>query len=151
MTKPFNSSKKQINFKNVTLNAKLLHIKPYLSHNIYPHCKSNFLNSRMDFFLRKVLKENNIEYTYYRTPFKLLVIDSPGSPFKFVFKFDDLGYVSIKRMQNGHNPIEYDLLAPTVQKLWDKMFHKGIIGLREYRSLIVPQRLNALQQKTRLY
>jgi hypothetical protein len=149
MKKPFNSSKQQINFKNVTLNPKLLHTKAFINNISYPHCKPNFLNSRMHFFLRKVFKENNIKYTFYRSPNCFLIVEGPDSPFKLVFTFDDLGYVGIKRMSNQHIIIEFELLAPTVQKLWDKMFHKGIICNREYKALIVSQQLNAQQTKSR--
>jgi hypothetical protein len=149
MKKPFNSSRKQPNFRNVTLNPKLLHTKPFINQISYPHCSPDFFNCRMHFFLRKVLKENNIHYTYYRTPNRFLIVEGPESPFKLVFTFDDLGYVGIKRMSNQHITIEFQLLAPTVQKLWDKMFHKGIICNREYKALIVSQALNAQQTRSR--
>jgi hypothetical protein len=131
------------------LNHKLLHLKHVLIRINYAHLQPSFKNARMDFYMRKVLKENGIPYSYFRQQNALVICDG-DVPFKLQFTFDkELGYTSIKRIHNNFEPLEFNLLAPTVQKLWDKMFLKGIICNREHKRLIVSQALTAQQLRSR--
>lgn len=134
---------------------KIYSILPKLLHRTNPYVKKPvhlnfttcsepyFLDCKMDFYFRKVLKHNGIKYTWHRKD-RLLTVNYTGSPFKFFMIFDDnSNYITINRIPSDN--WSYQINAICLDELLKKMVRFKIINFNNFKKIIVPINLQAEQ------
>ena len=129
--------------KYYELKRKILQIGSRLGNNVdnYP-----VKDCRMNYYFRKHLKANGINYEFYRkgigrnAPYGTLVVGR----LNLYIEFQELNYTKVSII--GQRGVYWHLRADCIKELWDKMHRFKIISKFQYQDLRIQTHLLADQQ-----
>ena len=129
--------------KYFAIKRKILQIDSRIRNNVdkYP-----VKDCHMNYYFRKHLKANGINYEFYRkgigrsAPLGTLVVGR----LNLYLEFQELNYTKVSVI--GKREVSYNLRADCIKELWDKMHHFKIINKFQYLDLRIQTHLLADQQ-----